>query len=170
MYINFDITPEANVRALVSAANVEVRMDDLLVGEPVVLTGDPSTRNTSITLTGNGTGVYGVQTRDVKYNRRAVSDSEVTTGVLTVEVPYENYGQVEVIKALVIAQCVVAGAEDYLDVAYSEELTTVTFTPNETGALCLVGEVVVTFTISEEVAVLSDDLSVTELNGFNAPE
>lgn len=168
MHINFDLTPEENVRALVLAENPDARMDDILVGEATELSDDPSARNTSVTLTGNGTGVYGVQTLDVKYNRRAVSDTEVTTGVITVEVPFDGDSEEEIIAA-VVAACVTPGVESYLSSHYNMELNTVVLSPSEAGVLCLDGEVSVAITVAEESAVLGDDITVTELDGFGPP-
>lgn len=169
MYINFSITSNENIVALVNAENPEARMGDLELGTPTELVEDPSGRNTSLTLTGTVDGVYASQALDVKYNRRQVSDTEVTTGVVTVEVPFESADDEAVITALVIAQCVSDGVESYLQAAYDGSLKTVTLTPTVDGALCLDGELVVTFTVADEVATLADDVTVTELDGFGPP-
>lgn len=170
MYIDFSITPNENIVALVKAENPEARMGDLELGTPTELVADQSGRNTSLTLTGTVDGVYAGQALDVKYNRRQVSDTEVTTGVLTVEVPFESVHDEVAITALFIAQCVVDGAESYLQSDFDVSTLTVTLTPTADGALCLDGELVVTLTVADEVATLADDVTVTELDGFNAPE
>lgn len=168
MKINFGLTPDANQEALITAQNPRLVFADVSVSEPSVI--DEGVRNTSVQLTGTGTGVYAVdQSVAVKYTRRDIAGLDITKADREVILSAELEGNAASIEAAVLSELLLdEGATDYVTATYDEAAGTVTIVPTSDATVCLIGTVVAEVMFDEPAAVLADDLDVTDLDGFSA--
>ncbi len=168
MKINFGLTPDANQAALITAQNPRLVFADVSVSEPSVI--DEGIRNTSVQLTGTGTGVYAAdQSAVVKYTRRDVAGEDITKVDREVVLAANLEGDAAGIEAAVLAEILVDQASAaYVTATYDAETGTVTIAPTVDAAVCLIGTVVVEVLFEDPAAVLADDVNVTDLDGFSA--
>ena len=168
MKINFGLTPDANQAALITAQNPRLVFADVSVSEPSVI--DEGIRNTSVQLTGTGTGVYAAdQSAVVKYTRRDIAGLDITKADREVILSAELDGNAAGIEAAVLAEILVDQVSaTYFTATYDAETSAVTITPAVDAVVCLIGTVVVEVLFEDPAPVLADDVDVTDLGGFDA--
>lgn len=173
MHIDFNVTPEANLRALIAAQNPELVISDIEFSEPTDISSEGGERNTTVTISGIVDGVYEDQTAQVTYNRRDIAGSDITVDPGEFVLEHDLKGNSEGVIAYVSQQVVQYGNGAYIDVTYDpdydEAYGLVTFTPKDDAEWCLFGKLEVAVMFDEppvEGRSLDTDLEDPALNGF----